>query len=172
MEHKCSIWINNSFNRSYYSSNFVDDEATLDIGDALEQDLVIRANDTSGNVQTYTINFTITNNSYVQDTSGSSDISTQWVKKEDNLTNRNPSTTFKYNITHQDYTGGTLQNGGTFTGTAGAYSIYTLYSNWTGDWLTEDYKTCLRRFPGGCERPLCQWGSGEAVYGQYQPRAF
>ena len=122
------------------NSSWSDNETTLDISDTLSQSGTVYVNDSATNLNSYSLNYTLTNNSYSQNTSFSNNLSEQRIYKSDTLYNY-ADKNLTYNITHYNKYSGTLLTGGTFTGELSNNSNTNLYSEWSGDWLSETEDT-------------------------------
>ncbi len=124
----------NTITNSSWSNN----QTTLDIDDLLSQSGTIYVNDSATNFDTYILNYTLTNNSYYQNTSFSNNLSEQRIYKNDTLYNY-ANNNLTYNITHYNKYSGILLTGGTFAGELASNSNINLYSEWSGDWLSETW---------------------------------
>ncbi|HDD44267.1 MAG TPA: hypothetical protein ENG63_05340 [Candidatus Desulfofervidus auxilii] len=121
------------------NSSWSNNQTTLDINDLLYQSGTIYVNDSATNLDTYILNYTLTNNPYYQNTSFNANLSEQRIYKNDTLYNY-ANNNLTYHITHYNKSASTLITGGTFTGELAGNSNINLYSEWSGDWLTQETK--------------------------------
>jgi hypothetical protein len=126
-----SSWVGSVF------ALFVNAVAVLDITNNLIFNGEVFINDSSDAQDSEIINFTVINNSITESSFYSHTLNTQGIEKNDTFWNRG-SGSLDYYITHYTPTGGTLDVGGTLTGTALSQTNTTIYSNWTGDWITSE----------------------------------
>jgi len=153
--------------------NTTENPNQIDISDLLTQDLLIQVNDSVGNTQNLTINFSLTNNSYSEDTSYSHTLSTQQIQKNDTLTNTG-NNEFYYNVTHTTPSGGTLVSGGNFYNSLSSGNSANLLSKWSGDWITSETEDFYTRFENSSySHTLTQQGVINQTYLQaYSSYAF
>jgi len=122
------------------NSSWSNNQTILDINDLLSQSGTVYVNDSATNLDTYILNYTLTNNSYYQNTSFNANLSEQRIYKNDTLYNY-ANNNLTYHITHYNKSASTLITGGTFTGELAGNSNINLYSEWSGDWLSETEDT-------------------------------
>ena len=122
------------------SSSWSNNQTTLDIYDLLSQSGHVYVNDLATNLNSYFLNYTLTDNPYFQNKSFSNNLSEQRIYKSDVFYNHADDYLF-YDITHCNKYSGILITGGTFAGGLASNSSINLYSEWYGDWLDEtDFK--------------------------------
>jgi hypothetical protein len=88
----------------------------LNLPTDLFQDGLITAYDTHNGSATWVLNFSVTNNLYVQDTSFSANLTVQRIKKTDTINNLDNTYHFFFNVTHSQFDNGSLVSGGSFSG--------------------------------------------------------
>ena len=118
------------------NSSWQNNQTTLNIDDILSQSGYVYVNDSAKNINSTELNYTITNNTYQQNTSFLNSLIEQRIFKEDilyNYANNNVS----FDITHNNKYNGNLIVGGNFVGGLENNSQISLYSEWSGDWLIE-----------------------------------
>jgi len=98
----------------------------------------IWCNDTVGSLNSMLLNYTITNNSYLQNVSFNSNLAIQRIYKKDILTNYGDN--FSYKVTHYNKYSGTPLVGESFSGNLQQGEQAILYSEWKGDWLNETWQ--------------------------------
>ncbi len=129
------VWIGDYSNCSFGDSNPI----FLNISNNLSFSGTVYANDSSNSVDDYYINYSFTNNSYFHNFSSTiKNLSCQRIYKSDILENK-ANTSLKYSINHYNKYSGILAIGGNFNGILENNSNITLYSEWSGDWLSESY---------------------------------
>jgi len=126
---------------SYILKNFgLTNPLILNIGLQLQYSGYLIINDTINEFDQELINISLTNNSYYQNTSFNANLSEQRIYKSDTIHNY-ADNNLSYNLTHYNKYSGTLIAGGTFAGVLEGNSDLNLYSEWSGDWLSETEDT-------------------------------
>lgn len=116
------------------------DLATLDIGDGLNQAGNVTANDTFGVAgANFTVNWSLTNRTYQQNSSFAHNLTLQRIQKNDTLLNNASSASLSYNITHRIPVEATVVAGGNFSGTLTAGNAVNVSTEFSGDWLSETW---------------------------------
>ena len=124
-------------NYTTYQSSFSSGIANLDIGDSLSQSNIIYINDSSGAVDSFNLTFTLTPNTYEENTTFPSSLSNQSIILNSTLTNNGVSS-FSYYLNHSTPSGGSLGSLGEKSGSLGVGSSINFVDWWYGDWVVSE----------------------------------